>query len=353
MNKLCSLKNLQKLIYPGHRSLGTTNAKLQSVDEPKVDETPANVIEFEEFQLDLTYGQITGRWWGSKKKRPILMCHGWQDCEGSFATLIPLLPPEFSYLAIDWPGHGFSSHLPPGCYYHTVDFIVILEEIRIKMKWERISLIGHSMGAIVSFYYGAILPENVDLIVALDTLKPQNYPPHTTEKLYTFRATQLINLMGKLKEHAPEYTYDELGQRVLDGSYQSVDIDKAKYMFSHGIKPSKNNPNKFYFTRDVRVKYMQPFYIAQSVAAEYIKRIQAAYLFIKSDDRIFREPEKNILESIELFKRYNKNFDMLKIPGTHHVHLNQPELMAEKIGTFLHKHYIFEEQKCIELKCKL
>lgn len=60
--------------------------------------------EVDEFQVDLTYGRITGKWWGSKKNRPILMLHGWQDNAGSFDTLIPLLPPQFSYLAIDWPG---------------------------------------------------------------------------------------------------------------------------------------------------------------------------------------------------------------------------------------------------------
>lgn len=205
----------------------------------------------------------------------------------------------------------------------------------------------------MSFLYSAKFPENVDLIVALDTLKPQNYSPQTVEKLYTFRATQLIRLLGNMKEDPPEYTYDELLQRVYDGSYQSVDVDKAKYMFSHGIKPSTNDPNKFYFTRDVRVKYMQPFYIAQEVSAEYIKRIQAAYLYIKSDDRIFREPEKNLRESVDLFKRCNKNFEVLKVPGTHHAHLNHPELMAEKIGSFVEKYYIFEEQKSIDLKCKL
>lgn len=64
----------------------------------------------------------------------------------SFDTLVPLLPSKYSYLAIDLPGHGFSSHLPKGCFYHIADYIAILDGIRSKFKWEKLSLLGHSMG---------------------------------------------------------------------------------------------------------------------------------------------------------------------------------------------------------------
>lgn len=100
-------------------------------------------IEVEEMKIPVTFGLIAAKWWGSKEKRPILLLHGWQDNAGTFDTLIPLLPQHYSYLAIDFPGHGFSSHLPKGCFYHVCDFVSILEEIRSKFEWEKISLIGY------------------------------------------------------------------------------------------------------------------------------------------------------------------------------------------------------------------
>ena len=45
--------------------------------------------------------------------------HGWQDNAGSFDRLIPLLPRNHAYLAIDLPGHGLSSRIPNGMQYHT------------------------------------------------------------------------------------------------------------------------------------------------------------------------------------------------------------------------------------------
>lgn len=77
---------------------------------------------------------IAAQWWRPKSSQPnpipIILCHGWQDNAQSFATLIPRLPPQFSYLAIDWPGHGLSSHLANGYDYHIIDFVSILEQIR-------------------------------------------------------------------------------------------------------------------------------------------------------------------------------------------------------------------------------
>ena len=43
--------------------------------------------------------------------------HGWLDNAGSFDTLAPQLVaecPRHALLCLDYPGHGRSSHLPPG-----------------------------------------------------------------------------------------------------------------------------------------------------------------------------------------------------------------------------------------------
>ena len=40
--------------------------------------------------------------------------HGYMDNAGTFDRLIPLLPDKFYVVAIDLPGHGFSSHVPYG-----------------------------------------------------------------------------------------------------------------------------------------------------------------------------------------------------------------------------------------------
>ncbi len=72
-------------------------------------------------------------------------------------------------VAVDWPGHGLSSHVPPGARHCTVDY---LEDIRYilkgehcmgvqwgcgcevvslwsdyaALKWDKFSFLAHSMG---------------------------------------------------------------------------------------------------------------------------------------------------------------------------------------------------------------
>lgn len=291
----------------------------------------------------MPWGHIAGKWYGAQNVRPILMVHGWQDNAGSFDTLIPHLPKNLSYLAIDLPGHGFSSHFPKGCNYHSVDYIPLLERIRQYYQWDQLSIVAHSMGSIVSFIYASLFPKNVNLVCALDTLKMQCLPPERVAQIYSYQTMKLITLNEDLK--TPEYTYEDLIQRVYEGSKKSIPPENAKYLIKRGTKPSLDDPNKFYFTRDIRVKFMQFLYAEQKIGFEYMKRIESPYLFIRGEDQFFSESEKNINEAADVFRKYNKTFDMIRVKGTHHFHLNEPELISGKICDFLTKYHIGQEMQ--------
>lgn len=295
-------------------------------------------MKVEEICLKLTFGIIAGKWWGSKGRRPIIALHGWQDNAGSFDALIPQLSPEFSYFAIDLPGHGFSSHFPNGYFYNITDMASILEEIRSKYNWEKISVIAHSMGVLVAFMYASLFPMHVDLICALDTLKPVNFSPVDAALLISTRLNKLyrINSCAPL----PAYTYDEIKERIYEGSLKSLDRDKVELLMKRGIKPSINDSNKFQLTRDIRIKYIHPLFISQEIIMQFIKTIQAAYLFIKTDDCTYDEPSEIFSQTLEQFQKYNQRFEMIRVNGTHHEHLNNPTAIAPKINEFLAKFYI-------------
>lgn len=269
------------------------------------------------------------------------MVHGWQDNLGSFVplinTLVPLLSTNFSFLAIDLPGHGLSSHLPKGCYYHSIDYVHVLEKIRQHYKWNQLSLVSHSLGAVLSFVYSSLFPENVNLVCALDTLKILSLEPKIIDHFFRSHTYKVLALNEN--SNPPEYTYEEIAQRIRDGSKNSIDLDKAKYLIERGTKQSTISSNKFYFSRDIRVKYFQLYFLEQSIGLEYIKRIKAPYLFIKGDDRDFSEPQANIFEGVDVFRQCNKQFEMLQVNGTHHLHLNTPDKIAGTISKFLQKYH--------------
>lgn len=297
-------------------------------------------MKVQEVNFPLKCGKIAGKWWGSRCKRPIILLHGWQDNAGSFDALIPLLPLELSYLALDLPGHGLSSHYPAGCFYHINDMASILEELRAMFKWERISLIAHSMGVLVSFVYATLFPMRVDFVCALDTLKPVNLPIKNAAQQASTRMKKLYHLNSKTNIEVPEYNYDEMKDRIYEGSLKSLNRDKVHFLMARGVKSSKNYPNKFQLTRDIRIKFINPLFIERQITACYIKEIKAAYLYIKTDDRTYEEPPEIVNEALELFRKYSSHFEMIEVNGTHHVHLNNPERVAPKINEFIQKHHI-------------
>lgn len=296
-------------------------------------------FQSKEVEIKVPWGHIAGKWYGPENVTAVVMLHGWLDNAGTFDTLIPLLPSDFSYLAIDLPGHGFSSHLPEGCFYHTEDFVLILENIRQKYKWDKISLIAHSMGATVSFIYASAFPDKVNLVCALDTLKIEYDGLENITRRFLRQMPKLSGLNEKSVRNLAEYSYEDTIQRTYEGLMKSVDLDKVKYLVERSTRPSPNNPDKLHFTRDIRVKFMQKFTLEPSVSFEFIKRIQAPYLFIRSNDQDLSEPEANILEAVDHFRQNNKKFEMVRVEGKHHFHLNQPELIAGTVSDFLVKYH--------------
>lgn len=271
---------------------------------------------------------------------------------GSFDLLIPLLPSNYSYLAIDFPGHGFSSHLPKGCFYHINDYTSILEEIRTKFKWDKLSLMGHSMGDTVSFTYASLFPKQVDLVCAIDGFRPKPMKKFalffTMESLKKAYATKNKSSQRQLNE----YTYDQM-KKIISGS--SVDPNKAIYLLKRSAKPSKKNPNMFQFRRDIRLNYIQPFNVEHENSLYYIKNIRAPYLFIKTDDQVYAEEPQTFAKALDVFKKHNSYFEMLQVEASHHVHLNTPELIADKISDFFKKYHIEEKNnvKCLQPMSKM
>ncbi|KAJ8953609.1 hypothetical protein NQ318_003033 [Aromia moschata] len=130
--------------------------------------------EFEEVQIPVPWGHITGKWWGPKYVQPIVALHGWQDNCGTFDNLAPLLRDKgLSVYCIDLPGHGFSSHLPPGqSYYIFWDGVHFLRRIVKHFNWNDIIILGHSLGGAIAFLYAAMYPDDVKKYISIDIASP-------------------------------------------------------------------------------------------------------------------------------------------------------------------------------------
>ncbi|XP_058815497.1 probable serine hydrolase [Topomyia yanbarensis] len=301
--------------------------------------------EVEEVKIPVPYGEIAGKWWGPKDVRPIISLHGWQDNAGTFDTLIPLLPHHISFLAIDFPGHGLSSRIPDGMSYHTHDSVYLLTLIMKEYNWNKISLLGHSMGSIIGMVFSSIFPDKVDLYIGIDALKPHiGNPAKLAERLNKKIPEMLIaDIRNREKQEPPSYNYDELVERLHQATNKSVTKEAAPYLLERNIKKSSKNPDKYYFARDSRLKHSVGVGWGQDVNLELAKRMTMPYMFIKALHSPYYEDKKYFEEYVKVVKEVNPLFELEFVDSTHHLHLTEPQKIVPMITKFLCKHWQKQE----------
>ncbi|KAJ8377362.1 hypothetical protein AAFF_G00260910 [Aldrovandia affinis] len=288
-----------------------------------------------ELCVTVPWGQIRGRVWGPDHGRPVLCLHGWADNSGTFNTLIPLLPKEWRYVAVDLVGHGLSSHRPDGVFYTFPAYLADVRRVLEALQWKRFSIIGHSMGGNVAGLFSAVYPEMVESLVLLDSF---GFLPSAMKHLPGFmrRGVEEMVEFEKEKEERGEkvYMYEKAVERLMTAnptlSEQSVHI-----LLERGCKQVEGG---VVFNRDHRINLTNILRFSLEHSLEFQSRIQARVLVVLAEEgfkKVFSAPEQEKLMS-DLLKGYtDQGGSVVIVPGDHHVHLNSPETVAQIVTDYL------------------
>ncbi|KAK5641240.1 hypothetical protein RI129_009787 [Pyrocoelia pectoralis] len=285
--------------------------------------------EFEEIAIEVPWGHIAGKWWGARDVQPILAIHGWQDNAGSFDALAPLLiGPNVSILSIDLPGHGMSSHHPKGQpYYIYWDGLIHTRRIVKHFKWEKVSIMGHSLGGGIGFMYASIFPNEVDKLISLDLVCPP-----LGEAVNSFEQKVELFLKYESLHHScnPQYEYDKMINITVHGYEDQLTRKSCKILMKRGMKPTRENTSIYRFCRDPVLKSVITMFSLEQVCA-FAVQITCKVLNIKALDCIQATYYDTVLDKI----RTNAQVDYHRVSGNHFVHLNNPERVSGIISKFL------------------
>lgn len=176
--------------------------------------------------------------WGEPGGRPVLALHGWLDNAASFLPLAEALVERGASLhlvALDLAGHGQSDHRAADGEYNAWSDLPDIEAVLDQLGWERLALLGHSRGAMISTLYSAARPERIERVAWLDGIVPpladaSEYPGQLAEFLADKRS-----LLDK-----PGRTFTRIEEAVLVRERKGLAPAAARLIAERNLRPVEN-----------------------------------------------------------------------------------------------------------------
>ncbi|KAG8185227.1 hypothetical protein JTE90_002756 [Oedothorax gibbosus] len=325
----------QNVFHSSPNGSTVSNLRSYSNSEGVLGNNPSNIKEIE---IPVPYGKLAGKAWGSEKATPVLALHGWLDNCGTFDRLIPLLSDQFYFVAIDAPGHGKSSHLPPGGLYTDLSMMLDLRKAIDNLGWKKFHLLGHSMGGSLALQFSAFFPELVDKCISLDVMKPFSAPADQVHFLKMNAAHKFLQLEKKLLNSPPVYTGKSAPARLVKGMHNEISEDGAKILLKRGSRPSECGKG-IIFSRDLRCHPIEYISLeSHEVVETFMTHLKCKLMIImaNSTHRLYQPETPETIEKFSiLYKNSVEHFVYERVEGNHFVHLNNPERIAPIINKFL------------------
>ncbi|XP_039917554.1 serine hydrolase-like protein 2 isoform X3 [Hirundo rustica] len=268
---------------------------------------------FSELKFLVPWGHVAAKAWGHLEGDPVLCLHGWLDNANTFDKLIPLLPRGYYYVAMDFSGHGLSSHRPAGCPYHFLDYVTDVRRVAAALQWKRFTLMGHSMGGAVA---------------GMDTEAWLKSKRRVIDRLLSLEAKQQTP-----KARSPKAAL----QRLLEAN-SHLTAEGGAILLQRG---ATETPAGLVYNRDMRARTQCHEFLTVEQCVKLLQKIQDRILIIVSQDGLLvphNLPSRNhfvkaLQEAFE--STLKEHIQLAEVPGSHFVHLNEPEVVSGIISNFL------------------
>ncbi len=263
---------------------------------------------------------IAGLTNGHSDKPLLLMLHGWLDNAASFKKLIPLLN-DFHVIAIDLPGHGKSSHRSPDAHYHLLDYVHDLQCLVHAQGWKNFSIVGHSLGGIISSIYCAAFPDLVAKFVCIESAGPLTESESTSVMQLKKAIQSRIEANHKpIKQPGNLESIVKARQKVSD-----LTAENAKIILLRNTT-FDNQTNTIQWTTDKRLRTVSSLRLTPAQAENLLTGIQCPIHFVLGS-KGFSKVKDLMVKRRSIFK----DAKVTTVEGGHHVHMEEEVLIAQII----------------------
>lgn len=274
------------------------------------------------FTIELDYITFSGWRWGKGNPSTVLALHGWLDNCASFSRIASELALScgLDIWAIDLAGHGHSGHRPKGSYYHIWDNVIDLALIMDAQGWDKVSLLGHSMGAGIATLMAGALPERIDKVALLEGIGPIVTPPADSP-------AQLASALKRFQLHsykkAPAYqSVREAAEARMKG-ISAISYDAAFPLAERGLKEEKDT---LLWRSDSRLRIPSPVRFTEDQVNHFCSAIEAPTCLLIAENGFLANRDNTRTRSSQVQQLLFRT-----LPGNHHFHL-EPDTCKQVTG---------------------
>ncbi|HEY2344890.1 MAG TPA: alpha/beta hydrolase [Xanthomonadaceae bacterium] len=277
----------------------------------------------QEFFIDSARGRIAALRAGNRQGAPLLAMHGWLDNAASFVPLMSYLA-EFDLVSLDLPGHGASAHRAPGYDYAFVDWIHDALDALDALGWQRARLLGHSMGAAIATMVAASAPERVEKMALIEALGP--LAGAATSAGERLRAAVTAR---RTAAQRPRKTIESIAiavkARLAVGDMRD---DAARLIVERNLEVVEGG---WRWRSDPRLVLPSHLRITEEAALSIVAAVEAPTLLIAADPA----PPYFTPQMREARVALLRDGRQVVLPGGHHLHMEQPEIVGPILRDFL------------------
>lgn len=261
----------------------------------------------------------------SEANHPILCLHGWLDNAASFLPLASQLP-SLPLLALDFPGHGYSSHRSADAHYYFFDWVHDLVALCHQQQWQQLTIIGHSMGGMVATALAASFPELVSRLILLDSLGfITTEAGETPAQLRRGIASRLARPAGRRPRYSSIHKAAEARQKQSDFSMQ-----QALLLAERGTQA---DPSGICWRADLRLRHQSVYRMTTAQATALIQAVSCPVLAILAEDGMFKTQPDELLSNYQTIA-------LKRVTGGHHCHMTKSAVVAAAVAEFCTSHQI-------------
>ncbi|MCY1279180.1 2-succinyl-6-hydroxy-2,4-cyclohexadiene-1-carboxylate synthase [compost metagenome] len=283
-------------------------------------------LPVEEVRLRLPHIELAAHVYGPEDGIPVIAVHGWMDNIMSFARLIPRLH-GLRIVAVDLAGHGHSDHRPSGSFYPVWENVHDLLLVAEQFGWQRFSLLGHSMGAIVSTLLAASVPQRVERLALIDAILPLTSEAEAAPE--DLGAAFEASLALQHKRKRVHDSFEKAIEARMKGKVP-VNREASELLAQRGVMPV---PGGYIWRTDSRLMLPSPVRFTLPQALAVARRVACPVSLVLADQGMMKR-RAGFVELLESFP-----FEIHHLPGRHHLHLEEEEgaeAVADCFNRFFH-----------------